>query len=275
MVVNTLRIALGIEYDGSQYHGWQSQQGLRTAQGMLEKAISRVAAETVQVTCAGRTDTGVHGMNQVVHFSTDVERPLRSWIFGTNSYLPKDMVVKWAKWVSDDFDARFSACARRYRYIIYNHAIRPAHLRSLVTWHYQSLDVELMHEESQALLGENDFTSFRSTQCQSKTPMRCINQITVKKHEQLIFIDVEANAFLHHMVRNIVGVLISVGSGRHGRGWVKELLALRDRTKGAETAPAYGLYLFDVIYPSRYGIPRSKSYPLHISSPFGLSEPDM
>lgn len=263
-----MKIALGIEYDGGQYHGWQAQTGLRTVQGALEAAISKVAAGTVQVGCAGRTDTGVHGLNQVVHFEAEVIRPLKSWLYGSNSHLPKDVVVKWAKEVPDLFDARFSASARRYRYMICNSAIRPAHLRSDVTWHYNPLDAVLMHQEAQSLLGENDFTSFRSSQCQSNTAMRCINGISVSRRGDLIFVDVEANAFLHHMVRNIVGVLMTVGSGRQPAGWVKELLALKDRTKGAETAPPYGLYLYDVIYPDSFAIPRNQNAPLFIDKPF-------
>ena len=263
-----MKIALGVQYDGSQYYGWQHQPGLRTVQGVLEKSIAKVAANTVSVTCAGRTDTGVHGMNQVVHFDSPIERPLKSWIYGTNSHLPKDVVVTWVKEVDDDFDARFSATARRYRYIIYNHTVRSAHMRGFVTWHYHHLDATLMHQEAQVLLGEQDFSSFRSSQCQSNTAMRCINAISVRRHGDLIFVDVEANAFLHHMVRNIVGVLMSIGSGRLQSGWISELLALKDRSKGAETAPPYGLYLLDVKYSDRYQIPSFLSYPLFIDLSF-------
>ena len=238
-----MKIALGIEYDGRQFYGWQQQPDMRTVQGVLEKSISKIAATEIHVTCAGRTDTGVHGMNQVVHFEVDVDRPLKSWIYGTNSQLPKDVVVKWAREVPAHFDARFSANSRRYRYIIFNHSIRPAHLRSLVSWHYNRLDASLMHLEAQSLLGEHDFTSFRSSQCSANTAIRKIRKISVSRQGDLIIIDVEANAFLHHMVRNIVGVLMTVGNGREESGYIKRLLEYKDRTKGAETSPPYGLYL--------------------------------
>ena len=265
----SLKIALGIEYDGNQFYGWQHQPDLRTVQGVLEKAISQIATSAVKVTCAGRTDTGVHGLNQVVHFDVSVDRPLKSWIYGTNSHLPKDVVVKWAKEVPTEFDARFSAISRRYRYIIYNNSIRAAHLRSLFTWHYNQLDAELMHQEAQLLLGKHDFTTFRSSQCQANTAFRTIHDISVSRKGDLIFIDIEANAFLHHMVRNIAGVLMTVGNGRESPGWVKTLLECRDRSKGAETAPPYGLYLYDIFYPESFNIPRNTTEPLFISKPFG------
>lgn len=265
-----MKIALGIEYDGSDFYGWQHQINLRTVQGIIENALSKIATTPVKVTCAGRTDTGVHGMNQVVHFTPSVNRPIKSWIYGANSYLPKDVVIKWAQEVPEHFDARFSALSRKYRYIIFNHAVRPSHLRSSVSWHYNRLNVDIMHQESQSLLGQHDFTSFRSSQCQANSPARTIKTISVKAYnEQLIFIDVEANAFLHHMVRNIAGVLMSVGSGREKSGWVKELIDLKDRTKGAETSPPYGLYLYDVTYPEEFKLPSNMSEPLFIDKPFG------
>lgn len=266
-----MKIALGIEYDGSQFYGWQQQINLRTVQGEIEKALSKIATIDIKVTCAGRTDTGVHGMNQVVHFISPVDRPIKSWIYGANSHLPKDVVIKWAQEVPEHFDARFSALSRKYRYIIFNHAIRPSHLRSAVTWHYNKLNVGIMHEESQLLLGENDYTSFRSSQCQANSPIRKIKKISVSQQGQLIVLDVEANAFLHHMVRNIAGVLMTVGSGRENRGWVTELLLQKDRTKGAETSPPYGLYLYDIEYPSEFKIPSNMTEPLFISKPFGLN----
>lgn len=264
-----MKIALGIEYDGGQYCGWQKQPSLRTVQGVLEKSLSKIAATQVKITCAGRTDTGVHGANQVVHFKTDASRPLKSWIYGSNSNLPKDVVIKWVKEVPESFDARFSALSRRYRYIIYNHAVRAAHLRSCVTWHYHNLNVDLMHKESQILLGEHDFSAYRSSQCQSNSSVRTIKHISVSSEGPLIFLDIEANAFLHHMVRNIAGVLMSVGSERESAGWAKALLDNKDRTKGADTAPPYGLYLYDVIYPEEFEIPSNASNPLYINKPFG------
>ncbi|USQ15057.1 tRNA pseudouridine(38-40) synthase TruA [Legionella lytica] len=249
-----MRIALVLEYDGSHYHGWQAQTGLHTVQQALEHALSKVADSPISVVCAGRTDTGVHATNQVVHFDTDKERSIRAWIHGANSFLPKDVCVKWGKELPEEFNARYSATARRYRYIIYNGAIRPALLRSNMTWQYRQLDHRLMHQAAQFLVGEKDFTSFRSVECQSNTPMRNVHKIHVTRANDLVIIDITANAFLHHMVRNIAGVLIAVGSGKHPVSWVEEVLTARDRRLGAETAPAYGLYLVQVTYPQEFGI---------------------
>lgn len=260
-----MRIALVVEYDGSRYHGWQAQAGLNnTVQQTLENALSQVADSPVSVVCAGRTDTGVHATNQVIHFDTDKERSARSWIHGANSFLPKDLCVKWGKEVPDNFHARYSATARRYRYVIYNGPIRPALLRSNLTWQYRQLDHRLMHEAGQSLLGENDFTSFRSVECQSKTPMRNLHALEVTRTGDLLVIDVTANAFLHHMVRNIAGVLIAVGSGKQPVHWVEEVLKAKDRRLGAETAPAYGLYMVQVSYPKEFGILQSSPGPLFL-----------
>ncbi len=259
-----MRIALVVEYDGSQYHGWQAQSGLHTVQQALENALSRVADCTISVVCAGRTDTGVHATNQVVHFECEKERTIRAWIHGANSYLPKDVCVKWGKEVPEEFHARYSATARRYRYVIYNGAIRPALLRSNVTWQYRQLDHRLMHEAAQSLLGEQDFTSFRSVECQSNTPMRNIHQLQVTRTGDLVVIDITANAFLHHMVRNIAGVLIAIGSARHPVNWIEEVLQAKDRRLGAETAPSYGLYLVQVIYPKQFTILQSNPGPLFL-----------
>ena len=259
-----MRIALVVEYDGSQYHGWQAQTGLHTVQQALEQALSKVADCTISVVCAGRTDTGVHATNQVVHFDCEKERTIRAWIHGANSFLPKTICVKWGKEVSEDFHARYSATARRYRYVIYNGAIRPALLRSNVTWQYRQLDHRLMHQAAQSLLGENDFTSFRSVECQSKTPMRNIHQLQVTRTGDLVIIDISANAFLHHMVRNIAGVLIAIGSGKHPVSWIDEVLAAKDRRLGAETAPSYGLYLVHVTYPKQFHILQNGLGPLFL-----------
>ncbi len=249
-----MRIALTVEYDGSQFHGWQAQTGLRTVQGVLENALSCVADHEISVVCAGRTDTGVHATNQVVHFDCEKERTARAWIHGANSFLPKDVCVKWGKEIPEHFHARYSATARRYRYIIYNHSIRPSLFRSNMTWQYRQLDHRLMQEASQHLLGEHDFTSFRSVECQSKTPMRNVSAIHVVRKEDLLIIDITANAFLHHMVRNIVGVLMAIGSGRKPVAWSQEVLLAKDRKLGAETAPPYGLYLVSVTYPVEFNI---------------------
>lgn len=261
-----MRIALVVEYDGSQYHGWQSQTGLRTVQQVIEKALSRVADEDISVTCAGRTDTGVHATNQVIHFDTEKVRTIRSWIHGANSFLPKDVCVRWGKEMPDAFHARFSALTRRYRYVIYNASIRPGLLRSNVTWQYRQLDHSLMHEAGQFLLGEQDFTSFRSVECQSKTPMRNVQHLLVTRKSDLVIIDITANAFLHHMVRNIAGVLIAVGQGRKPVSWISDVLAAKDRKMGAETAPPYGLYLVNVNYPSEFGMIQMNYGPIFLAN---------
>jgi tRNA pseudouridine38-40 synthase len=249
-----MRVALVVEYDGSQYHGWQAQVGLHTVQQVVEFALSKVADCDISVICAGRTDTGVHATNQVIHFDCDKERSIRSWIHGANSYLPKDVCVKWGREMPDNFHVRYSALSRRYRYIIYNSSIRPALLRSNVTWQYRQLDHRNMQEASSTLLGEHDFTSFRSVECQSPTPMRNVHHIDVSRRGDLVIIDITANAFLHHMVRNIAGVLIMVGSGKKTCDWVNDVLLAKDRRLGAETAPPYGLYLVCATYPKEFSM---------------------
>lgn len=262
-----MRIALGVEYDGSRYHGWQAQTGLHTVQQVLESALSQVADTDVSVVCAGRTDTGVHATNQVVHFDTVASRSMRSWAHGANAFLPKDVCVKWAKIIPDDFHARYSALSRRYRYVIFNSSIRPSLLRSNLTWNYRHLDHKAMAQAAQCLIGENDFTSFRSVECQSNTPMRRVFDLDVRRHGELVVIEVTANAFLHHMVRNIAGVLMAVGSNKKSGEWVQEVLLARDRRLGAETAPPYGLYLVEVVYPERFEIPKQPLGPLFMTEP--------
>ncbi len=214
-----MRLALGVEYDGASFHGWQSQKTLRTVQGVLEAALSHVADNEVHVHCAGRTDTGVHATGQVVHFDTNVHRSIRAWTYGTNAKLPKDVTVRWVKQVDDQFHARYSATARHYRYIIYNHSIRPSLYQHNVAWHYRQLDQQKMAIAAQSFLGEHDFTSFRAVGCQSKTPFRRITEFSVVRRGDLIILDIKANAFLHHMVRNLVGVLLDIGSGRQEVSW--------------------------------------------------------
>lgn len=257
-----MRIALGVEYDGSHYYGWQAQTGLRTVQQMLENALTKVADQEISIVCAGRTDTGVHATNQIIHFDCEKARTIRGWVHGANSFLPKDICVKWGRDMPDEFHARYSALSRSYRYVIYNSSIRPALLRSHVTWQYRQLDETLMQEAAQFLLGENDYTSFRSVECQSKTPMRHVHHLQVQRKGHLVIIDINANAFLHHMVRNIAGVLIAVGSGKKPVTWVKEVLEAKDRRLGAETAPPYGLYLVSVIYPQEYAVIKTNTSPL-------------
>lgn len=260
-----MKIALGIEYDGSRYFGWQRQQNVISVQEHIETALSQIANAPVEVFCAGRTDAGVHGTGQVVHFETDKLRPLNSWCFGTNAHLPEDIAVKWAVEVPDEFHARFSATARRYRYIIFNHKIRSAILPKGVSHYYHELDAEKMHQAGQFLLGENDFSSFRAAQCQSHTPWRNIHHLHVWRQQHYIIVDIQANAFVHHMVRNIVGSLIEVGQGKQPIEWIKWLLEQRDRTLAAPTAKAEGLYLVDVAYPPQFNLPKSHLGPLFIA----------
>lgn len=251
-----MRIALGIEYDGSHFHGWQRQPNLRTAQGALEKVLSNIANHEVHTVCAGRTDTGVHALNQVIHFDTNADRAMKAWIFGANSQLPKDLCVRWVHGASDDFHARFSAKSRSYRYIIYNSSIRPAVARANVSWYYRALNHQLMHKAAQELVGEHDFSSFQASECQSRSSKRKISNIEVKRVADYIIVDVTANAFLHHMVRNIVGVLMLVGAQKKEVSWVRDVLEAKNRAVAAETAPPYGLYLRDVEYPEQHGLPK-------------------
>ncbi len=260
-----MRIALMVEYDGSQFHGWQAQTGLRTVQQVLQAALSQVACHEVTVVCAGRTDTGVHATQQIVHFDCTQERHIRSWVHGTNSFLPKDVCVKWAREMPDNFHARYSALSRTYRYVIFNVSIRPALFRGNMTWQYRQLDHRLMQDATQYLLGEQDFTSFRSIECQSKTPMRNVHHLRVLRKDDLVLVDIKANAFLHHMVRNIVGTLMAVGSGKRPVSWVEEVLHAKDRKLGAETAPPYGLYMVGVSYPAEYNMPMETSNPIFLA----------
>ncbi|MCE0492981.1 tRNA pseudouridine(38-40) synthase TruA [Vibrio salinus] len=250
-----MRLALGIEYNGANYYGWQRQRDVSSVQQKLETALSVIANHPVEVSCAGRTDAGVHGTGQVVHFDTEAERKLIAWSMGTNAHLPGDIAVKWVKTVSDDFHARFSATARRYRYVIYNHQLRPAILSSGVSHYHGELDEKKMHEAGQYLLGENDFTSFRAVHCQSKSPWRNISHLNVFRLGNYVVIDIKANAFVHHMVRNIAGSLITVGKGEQSTEWIKWLLEQKDRKLASATAKAEGLYLVKVDYPDEFGIP--------------------
>lgn len=256
-----MRIALVVEYDGSGYYGWQIQPNLKTVQGTLEAALSQVANTDIRVIYSGRTDTGVHATYQVVHFDAPDERNIRAWIHGCNALLPKDMCVRFGHEVEEDFNARYSATSRKYRYVIYNAPIRPAILQSKVTWQYRQLDAERMQDASACLLGEHDFSSFRAVQCNAKSPIRKIESLSVTRKDNMVFLDIKANAFLHHMVRNIAGVLMKVGHGAKPVAWVQEVLDAKDRQLGAETAPPYGLYLTGVTYPEKYNMPRLKPSP--------------
>jgi tRNA pseudouridine38-40 synthase len=259
------RIALAIRYDGARYHGWQAQHGLPTVQGAVEKAISSVANHGIHVVCAGRTDAGVHASAQIAHFDTSSERSDKSWVFGANSNLPSDISVLWAKPVERDFHARFSATARTYRYLIYNHPVRPGILRHAVGWHHKHLDEKLMQEAGQHLFGQHDFSSFRGSGCEAKTPNRNLSCLSVKRRGRMLIIEVKANAFLLHMVRNLVGVLITIGSGSKPPIWAKEVLEARDRCAGAMTIAPNGLYLVVVDYPQSYALPESPVGPFFLA----------
>lgn len=268
------RIACIVEYDGSGYNGWQSQPhpGVSTVQDCIEAALSRIADQPVRIHCAGRTDTGVHATAQVIHFDAPVARARKAWTQGVNTALPHDIRVLWADAVPEDFHARFSATARRYRYLVANVATRPALLRNLVTWHRRSLDAQAMHEAAQSLLGEQDFSAFRAASCQSNTPMRNVSSVAVTRRGHFVEIDIVANAFLHHMVRNIVGSLLAVGDGRHSQGWIAELLAARDRSAAADTAPSTGLYLTEIQYPQAFGLPQTNAAPIWYDSRLFFSD---
>jgi tRNA pseudouridine38-40 synthase len=255
-------MACCIEYDGSDYHGWQAQQRkVATVQQELERALAAVAGEPLRVHCAGRTDTGVHAVGQIVHFDAPVVRSCKSWVLGTNANLPVDIRVQWAVPVNSEFDARFSARSRRYRYVIANTPVRPALQSRQITWQRRPLDAQAMHSAAQNLLGERDFSAFRAASCQSASAMRNVHFLRVSRSGALIIVDIQANAFLHHMVRNIVGSLMAVGAGTRGVEWISQLLESRDRTAAADTASPHGLYLMEVDYSPDYELPKGSSGP--------------
>lgn len=257
-----MRWALGVEYDGSDFVGWETQHNGPSVQAAVEEALARVAAHPVPTVCAGRTDSGVHAWEQVIHFDTAVSRSPRSWTLGANANLPAGISVLWAHPVPDDFSARFSALSRRYRYLIYNRPIRLANLRRRMTWWRRPLDVEAMRCAAVHLLGEHDFSAFRASGCQARTPVRTLSRLDVERTGEVVSLDVEANAFLHHMVRNIAGVLMAVGIGRFPPEWARQVLDGRDRRLGGVTAPPGGLYLYTVRYPEKYHLPRVQPSPL-------------
>lgn len=256
------RVALVVAYNGKSLHGFQYQnETIATVQGHLEAALSQVADHEIRVSCAGRTDTGVHATHQVIHFDTTASRPIKAWVFGANTHLPDFISVNWAGEVSSEFDARFSAVARRYLYLIYNSPVRSALLHDVLTRERRPLEEARMHAAGRALLGEHDFSSFRSSECQSPTPWRNVHRLEVYRRGDLVVIDITANAFLHHMVRNIAGVLMDIGAGAAEPGWAAEVLAARDRRCAAMTALPNGLYLVDVSYPEQFGIPGGPDLP--------------
>ncbi len=250
-----MRIALGIEYDGSAFSGWQVQPHARSVQGELEQALARVADHDVRLTVAGRTDAGVHAINQVAHFDATAERSERAWALGANNYAGSDLSVLWARVVAENFNARYSAQWRRYVYRIVERPTRPALQRARTCWSRERLDVGRMHEAAQCLLGQHDFSAFRAAQCQARTAVRHVISIEVRRDTPFIEIDISANAFLHHMVRNIAGSLMAVGAGTHPPSWLDTVLESRERRRAGMTAPAAGLYLVAVGYPTRFNLP--------------------
>lgn len=261
------RYALCIEYDGSHYQGWQRQAHSQdTIQQQLEEALSSIADEPISLICAGRTDTGVHGCYQIVHFDTHAVRSERAWVLGTNTRLPFDIAVKWAVPVSNKFHARFSALERRYRYLIHNTEVKPALLNRQMTWTHKPLDETRMQQAGDYLVGSHDFTSYRAVACQAKSPVREVKHLWVRRQGEIIIIDVRANAFLHHMIRNIAGVLMKIGCGEAEPEWANEVLQARDRRLGGVTAKPYGLYFVDVRYPEEFSLPAASLGPAFLPS---------
>jgi tRNA pseudouridine38-40 synthase len=261
-----IKVAAIIEYHGAHFHGWQRQKHHPepTIQAALEDALSKIANEPVSVVCAGRTDAGVHASTQVIHFETTARRKPYNWIRGTNTQLPTGIAVRWLDEVDQDFHARFSATARRYRYLIYNKPVKQGLMHDQLTWCRFPLNETDMNDAAQSLLGENDFTSFRAKDCQSNTPFRNIHSISVKRFADIVMIEVQANAFLYHMIRNIAGVLMPIGMGRKPVSWCGDLLAQQDRAKGGVTAPSDGLYFVGVDYPDKYNIPSKPWGPVFV-----------
>jgi tRNA pseudouridine38-40 synthase len=250
-----MRIALGVSYRGGGYQGWQSQPGGRTVQDALEKGLSAFAAQPIRTMCAGRTDAGVHGLNQVVHFDTDVEREPFSWVRGSNRYLPPDIAIQWARFPGEGFHARNAARGRRYAYLLLESAVRPAIESGMAGWVFRPLDGDRMRAGAAHLLGEHDFSSFRSSECQAASPVKTLREITVERRGPYWRFEFEASAFLHHMVRNLMGCLIAVGQGARSPAWVAEVLAARNRQVAAPTFAPDGLYFIGPRYDAEHDIP--------------------
>ena len=251
-----MRIAMGVEYAGWKYAGFQRQNHLPAVQNELERAISQVADEQIELKCAGRTDAGVSATGQVIHFDVTKERPDRAWLLGTNRFLPSDISITWAMHVSDEFHARFSARARRYRYIMQNSDYRPGIMRAGVSWYRGEYDVAAMDDAAQILLGENDFASFKSAQDENPHSMRNLHFLHVERRGRFVIFDVQANAFLHHMVRNLVGSLLLIGKGEKDKAWLEEVFRAKNRDLAGPTAQAEGLYLVHVTYEDHWHLPQ-------------------
>ncbi len=261
--MNSRRIALGIQYDGASWRGWQTQPGGGTVQDTLEAALKRFALTDIATTCAGRTDAGVHALEQVVHFDTVLDREMFSWVRGVNAFLPSSIAVRWATEVTakegDPFHARFSATARTYHYLLYNHPVRSPLLAGKAGWVFRPLREQPMRDAAQHLLGIHDFSAFRAAQCQAKTPVKTMHAIDIERHGELVVFTFKASAFLHHMVRNIVGALIMVGTGNQPAEWLADLLASRDRSRAAPTFMPDGLYLAKIDYDAKWRLPQETS----------------
>ena len=263
-----------VSYEGTAYHGWQVQKhDGRTLQEAVQAALTRVADEPIEVVCAGRTDAGVHATAQVLHFDTVARRSAQAWVAGANHFLSGDIAMRWAGAAAEDFHARFSALSRTYRYFILNTRVRPAIAARNMTWFSPPLDVGLMAEAGRQLLGEHDFTSFRDAECQARSPVRRLLELDVQRHGEVVVLEVRANAFLHHMVRNITGTLLEVGTGRRAPAWVAEVLAQRRRAAAGITAPPQGLYFVAVEYPARFGIPEFSRGPDQLAGAEGKTRP--
>lgn len=250
-----MRIALGVEYAGTAYCGWQSQPNAQAVQDKLEAALAKIACVPIRTHCAGRTDARVHALHQVVHFDAPVERALSAWIRGVNAHLPDDIAVLWAVEVGEEFHARFAARARSYRYLLLNRPVRPGWQANRVGWYHAPLDVKAMQEASSFLLGEHDFSAFRAAECQAKSPIKTLHRAQIESAGELLSFEFEANAFLHHMVRNLVGALVYVGKGKHGPEWVAELLHQGERALAAPTFSPDGLYFAGADYDPKWQLP--------------------
>jgi len=261
------RIALGVQYVGTAWNGYQKQPDRHTVQDRLEIALEKFACTFLGTTCAGRTDAGVHGIEQVIHFDTELDRAMQSWVRGVNAFLPESIVVRWAHEVppeldGNEFHARFSARARTYHYVLYNHPNPSSLLAGRAGWTFRPLDVERMREAAQHLVGEHDFSAFRASGCQANTPVKQMHEVNVVRHGDVIVFTLRASAFLHHMVRNIVGSLVYVGTGRNEPGWMKHVLESRSRDVAAPTFMPDGLYLAKIDYDPKWGLPQEPASPL-------------